>query len=78
MLGCLPEYYRSFSRETWIPGQKQASTRIFYPRISFWDFELVGWAENQASLPSAGGSFSIQDWDSIRKSIDQLPNKKLL
>ena len=57
---------------------KQAAARIFYPRTSFWDIDLVEWAESSAGLPSTSGILPHSDLEFIRKSLAKLPDQKLI
>jgi hypothetical protein len=57
---------------------EDASARLFYPRISFYDSELLNWAENVAVLPSDQAGFPRKDMTFLRKSLDALPVKNLI
>jgi len=56
----------------------EASARLFYPRISFYDLELVKQAEHLAVLPSDQAGFPRRDLAFIQKSLKSLPDKNLL
>jgi hypothetical protein len=58
--------------------KREASARFFYPRTSFYDQNLINWAEKLASLPSDESEFSRSDLSFIRKSLESLPDKNLL
>ncbi len=55
-----------------------ASARLFYPRISFFDTELIKWAETSAVLPSDYAGFTKKNFSILRHSLDALPVKNLL
>jgi hypothetical protein len=57
---------------------EQATARLFYPRISFFDLDLIDWVERLAVIPTASGGFSRQDLIFIQKSLEQLPDEKLI
>jgi len=57
---------------------KFASTRLFYPRTSFFDIDMVDWVEKEAVLPTESGGFQRDDLSYIQRTISQLPDKKLV
>lgn len=58
--------------------RREASARFFYPRTSFFDQELVEWAETTAALPSEHGGFLRSDLSFIERSLAALPDKNFL
>ncbi len=57
---------------------QDASARLFYPRISFYDLDLIQWAETLAVLPSDHAGFPRNDLAFLRRSLDALPVKNLV
>lgn len=57
---------------------KLASARLFYPRTSFFDLDLIDWVERVAVLPTESGGFQRQDLSYIQQTISQLPDKKIV
>lgn len=57
---------------------KLASTRLFYPRTSFFDLDMINWVEGTAVLPTESGGFHQKDLSYIQQTISQLPDKKLV
>lgn len=55
-----------------------ASARLFYPRLSFFDTELINWAETSAVIPSDYAGFTKNNFSTLRRSLDSLPVKNLL
>jgi hypothetical protein len=55
-----------------------ASARLFYPRVSIYDQEMLDWAEGQAALLSDRGGFPRRDFMFLRQSLEALPVKNLL
>jgi hypothetical protein len=55
-----------------------ASARLFYPRNSFFDIELLKWAETSAVLPSDRAGFPRRDLSFLRRSLDAMPMKSLI
>jgi hypothetical protein len=58
--------------------QRNATARFFYPRVSFYDQDLITWASGQAVLPTGDSSFPRQDLAFIKKSLESIPVKNLL
>lgn len=67
-----------FGRHNTIEIVEDASARLFYPRTSFYDNELLNWAESIAVLPSDQAGFPRKDMTFLRKSLDALPTKNLI
>jgi hypothetical protein len=57
---------------------QDASARLFYPRISFFDIELLKWAEASAVLPSDHAGFPRKDLVFLKRSLNALPVKNLI
>jgi len=53
-------------------------TRLFFPRISFWDVDLACSIDTLAGVPPVDGTLSHHDIDLIRKSLDQLPDQHII
>ena len=54
------------------------STRLFYPRVSIYDQDLVDSTRALAVLPSDNSLISSRDFALIRQSLDALPDTNLL
>jgi hypothetical protein len=57
---------------------KEVSSRIFYPRISIYDQEMVDWAKSNAVVLSNRSAFPRRDFNFLSKSLSTLPVKNLL
>jgi len=53
-------------------------SRLYFPRISFWDVDLAQGIDTLAGVPPISGPFSRQDIELIRKSLEKLPDQRLI
>lgn len=58
--------------------EQVASARIFYPRTSFFDTELIKWAETSAVLSSEYSGFTRKNFAILMQSLNALPVKNLI